>query len=161
MKGIFTLGEEEINLGNQIEEVRERCDNLRKEIANLKFNRDGNPDDPDFESQAKKQEDLDDGLTEECWKVKKKNEAQYKDAMKGSLQKGLFKNRAVQEVDNNKCKAVDTATLPARVKVVFGPKQDKLREIARPSFSKLIGHESAAILKEINAFTHPVAGPEL
>jgi ABC-type branched-subunit amino acid transport system ATPase component len=73
LKGIFTLGEQEINLGNQIEEARERSDTLRKGIAKLKKNRDGDAVDPTFEGQAQKQAALDDELTEECWTVKKKN----------------------------------------------------------------------------------------
>lgn len=149
LKGIFTLGEQEINLENQIEEVRERCDTLRKEIASLKKNRDGDPADPTFEGQVQKQAALDNELTEECWTVKKKNETKYKDAMRGSLQKAGFKDRAVLEAANNKCKAVNAATLPGRVQVVFGPKQEKLQEIARPSFAKLTGHESAPILSKI------------
>lgn len=149
LKGIFTLGEQEINLGNQIEEVRERCDTLRKEIATIKKNRDGEPADPTFQGQVQKQAALDDELTEECWSVKKKNEAKYKDAMKGSLQKAGFKNRALLEAANNQCKTVDAATLPGRVQVVFGPKHDRLQEIARPSFAKLIEHEAAPILSKI------------
>jgi len=149
LKGIFTLGEEEINLGNQIEEVRERCDTLRDDIGTIRKNRDGDPADPNFEGQVQKQAALDDELTKECWTVKKKNEAKFKDAMRGSLQKAAFKNRAVLEAGNNKCKTVDAATLSGRVQVVFGPKQDKLLEIARPSFGKLIDYEAAPILSKI------------
>ncbi|HYV35106.1 MAG TPA: AAA family ATPase [Gemmataceae bacterium] len=149
LKGIFTLGEQEINLGNQIEEARERCDTLREDIATIKKNRDGDPANPTFEGEVQKQAALDGELTEECWTVKKKNEAKYKDAMRGSLQKAGFKNRAVLEVANNKCKTVDAVTLPERVKIVFGPKQDKLQEIARPCFAKLAGHEAAPILSKI------------
>ena len=149
LKGIFTLGEQEINLGNQIEEARERCDTLRNDIANIKKNRDGDPMDPSVEGQVQKQAVLDDELMEECWRVKKKNEANYKDAMKGSLQKSSYKDRAVLEAASNKCKAVNAATLPGRVKVVFGPKQEKLAEITRLSFAKLIAHEASPILSKI------------
>ncbi len=149
LKGIFTLGEEEINLGNQIQEARERCDDLQDGIAKETKSRDGDSDDPDFQGLEQKLQALESELKEECWTVKQKNEAKYKDALKGCLLKLPFKNRALLEASNNKCKSVDVGTLQSRVQVVFGPGQEKLTEIPLPSFVKLLEHETSSILAKI------------
>ena len=145
-KGIFTLGEDEINLASQIEEQRDACETLRDSITKLTKNRDGDAADRDFEGQVQKQEKLDSEFRDAMWIVKGKND-QYKEALRGGcLKKDGFKKRALEEIVNNKSNAVEKATLADRVGVVFGPEQDALTEVARPVFKSLLDLEGAEIL---------------
>ena len=148
LEGIFTLGEDRINLASQIDQGRQKCDALREQIAVLMKNRDGDRDDRTFFGKQQERDKIDNELKEACWAIKMKHDEQFHAVLKGLHRKEKFRDRTLREIVENRCASVDTSTLADRVGVVFGPDQVALPEITPPSFAQLISREAAAILSK-------------
>jgi wobble nucleotide-excising tRNase len=148
LKGIFTLGQEEINLAERVEKTRRTCDELREQIAKLTRTRDGDPSDGTFVGKKQERDVLDNKFKEDCWAVKVQHEKPYREALSGCHRKDKFRDRVLVEAANNKCASIEAVNLAERVAAVFGSNQQLTPEIPPPSFVKLIGYEASPILSK-------------
>lgn len=148
LEGIFTLGEEEINLAAQVEEQRARCDKLRDKIIELSKHRDGDPNNPEFVGKKQELEYLSERLKEDCWLVKTTHDTNFHEVLNGYHRKEKFKARALKEFDENECSKVDSTSVKQRVDVLYGPELDTITELPLPSFARLIDFESSPILEK-------------
>ena len=93
LNGVFTLGEA---TAEQIKEIEKKSEELKAIKA------DGIQKRETLDKQKKEKENLENDFKESTWtKVYKKNETAFKEAFQGSMQKETFKNKLLQEAENN------------------------------------------------------------
>jgi wobble nucleotide-excising tRNase len=147
LKGIFTLGEENIETLEAIKKAKEKRDELDGKVVALTVTLNG----PD--GNGGKEEDLRkvrDRLKEQCWSQKKKHDAQFQLAfstygVRADSEK--FLGQFLIENNSNTATLEKFETLAEKAKTVFGktPLAEPLLPILN-SASSLLAHESNAIL---------------
>ncbi len=135
IKGIFTLGQatdEDIRI---INEKKKQLEATKEEGAKFKTSLDklqGN-DETSGETQV-----LEGEFKEFCWKnIYKKNEINFKEAFKGSMQKESFKNKLLNEFENNQSSLLNIEELNKKSKTIFGKTPVKIDAIPMIEFINL------------------------
>ena len=97
LKGIFTLGKQDIGVQNQIAQAKLDSYSFLEQIGQLKTTLEGSHGD------AGKRADraaIEDAFRDECWKLKLTHNAKLKDALRGFLNdKKAFKDRLLKECE--------------------------------------------------------------
>ncbi|KAA3618721.1 MAG: hypothetical protein DWQ05_07095 [Calditrichaeota bacterium] len=141
LNGVFTLGEA---TADQIKEIEKKNDELKIIKAEGLQKRET------LDKQKKIKEELVNSFKETTWtKVYKKNEIAFKDAFAGSLQKESFKNKLLQEFENNNSLLETLDTLQAKAKTIFGEQPQRIDEISQISFDKIVEIEANEVWKRI------------
>lgn len=146
IKGIFTLGEENIDTLNKIAAAKEELNALTKRIENLNLNLNGEDG-----ASGKKGElaTLEEEFKNKCWTQKQKHDAKFFGAFekfRGSSEK--FKLKLLQERESNSATLKLLADLESRAKTVFGPTPTAEQSILSIESKKFITHESSPILQK-------------
>jgi wobble nucleotide-excising tRNase len=97
LKGIFTLGKQDIDVQNQIAQAKLNSDSFLAQIAQLKITLEGPHGGAGKRAELEATEDR---FRDECWKLKLKHNAKLKDALRGFLNdKKAFKDRLIKECE--------------------------------------------------------------
>ena len=146
LKGVFTLGEEQLDTLVKITTAKTELDTLTTKIENLTQGLQG----ADGKG-GKKGESaaLESGLKDKCWAQKQKHDEKLQGAFegyRGSVEN--FKTKVVQEWVANSATLLKLAELERKAESVFG--STPTAEIVVPAVetAKLIGHETNPILKK-------------
>lgn len=142
LNGVFTLGQatkEEIRV---IEEKTEQLKTIKD---------DGLKKRETLNVQKKKREDLEKEFTESCWKrIYKKYDQEFKEAFVGSMRSGeLFKNRLLQEFENNSATLISLEELREKAKTIFGEVPQNIISINEINYDRIIEIEGNTIWAKI------------
>ncbi|MHC1758132.1 MAG: AAA family ATPase [Negativicutes bacterium] len=121
LKGIFTLGEQNVDAQKKIDAAKNERDELLKEIESLNKSLKGT------DGAGGKQADLsalDSIFKERCWEQKLKYDPKLMGAFRGVRNsKDMFRDRVLQELASNSSTLESLTDLEKRAKSVFGPIQ--------------------------------------
>lgn len=140
LNGVFTLGEA---TAEQIKEIEKKSEELKTIKA------DGIQKRETLNKQKKEKEDLENDFKETTWtKVYKKYENVFKEAY-GSHQKEPFKNKLLQEAENNNAQLETLENLKEKSATIFGEQPQRIDPISQISFDRVLEIETNDIWKKI------------
>ena len=144
LKGVFTLGEQNIDILNKIACAKGDLDNWEQELAKSTVSLKGD------ETSSGKQgelEQLETTLQTACWTQKQKHDATFSEAFKGFRSSAKsFKHKILQERRSNSAPLKSLLDLETRAATVFGPARMTERQISPITTIALIDHESNSVL---------------
>lgn len=146
LKGVFTLGEEQVDTLTKIEDAKDRYDSLKGYIENLTHTLEG-----DDGSSGKRAElvELETHLKNKCWEKKQKYDDKFQDAFRGVRNNSEnFKNRVLNELTSNKAILLPLDELKSKAESVFGNEIEQEPTIDVIDITKLLAHESNPILQK-------------
>lgn len=146
LKGIFTLGEKNVDTLNKISAAKSDVDALTKKIETLNEGLNGADG-----TGGKKGElaILETELKDKCWAQKQKHDATLRGAFegfRGSAEK--FKAKILQEWASNVATIGSLADLEKRAETVFGPTPTTEQSLPIIETASVAAHESNPILKK-------------
>lgn len=146
LKGVFTLGEKQVDSLAKIATAKVELDTLTKKIETLTHGLQGEDG-----TGGKKGElaTLEARLKDTCWAQKQKHDAKLQGAFegyRGSSEK--FKDKVVQERAVNTATLVTLAELEKKAESVFGPTPTIEQAVPSVETAKLVAHETNPILKK-------------
>jgi wobble nucleotide-excising tRNase len=146
LKGVFTLGEKQVDTLTKIAAAKVELDKLTTRIEGLTEALQGADG-----TGGKKGElaTLEAGLKDKCWAQKQKHDAKLQGAFegyRGSSEK--FKAKVVQELAGNTATLLTLAELEKKSESIFGPTPTTEQAVPAAETAKLIGHETDPILKK-------------
>jgi len=146
IKGIFTLGEKNVDTLNKITAANNELDALTEKIAGLNLALQG-----DDGEGGKKGElaALDADFKDKCWKQMLKHKEKLSDAFEGFRdKKEKFKNKVLNERASNSATLEPLAELEKKAETVFAPTPTVERPIPSIETEVIVAHESNPILKK-------------
>lgn len=148
--GIFTLGEENIEIKRQIETLSEKLDQLRTKKEELNAELNGNETTKGLKKQLEEHEAT---YCERFWRIKQQLDQEGSsilDALtrvKGS--KDVFKRTLLEQFNSNNAELKEKADLERLCTTMFGKTLEKINLLADISFADLIKLETKPILSQI------------
>ena len=146
LKGVFTLGEKQVDTLTKIATAKTELDALTTKIENLTQGLQGTDG-----KVGKKAElvALEAGLKDKCWAQKQKHDAKLKNAFEGYRGNSLkFREKVLQELASNTATLLTLAELEKKAESVFGPTPAPERVVPAVDTAKLLAHETDPILKK-------------
>lgn len=147
IKGIFTLGKDDIGIGEKIEKIGEEIADLDKTVSGLKTALGGENGDG---GKNRELEDLESEFEETCWKQKTKHDEHFKIAFKGCrADRSRFRDKVLEELTASAAELKPIEYLKKKAEDIF---EDDLSEIDPvPSIGKddilrLLRHEKNPVL---------------
>lgn len=146
LKGVFTLGEKQVDTLTKIADAKIELDRFTTKIEGLTEALQGADG-----TGGKKGElaTLESGLKDKCWAQKQKHDAKLQGAFegyRGSSEK--FKAKVVQELAGNTASLLTLAELEKKSESIFGATPTTEQSVPAAETAKLIDHETAPILKK-------------
>lgn len=146
LKGIFTLGEKNVDALSKIATAKVELDAFTKKIENLNIALQGQD-----KASGKKGEltALEEEFKNKCWAQKQKHDAKLSGAFekyRGSSEK--FKAKVLEERASNSATLEILMVLEKKAETIFGPTPTVEQSIPFIDTAKLISHEANAILKK-------------
>jgi wobble nucleotide-excising tRNase len=147
LKGIFTLGEKNVETLSKIADASEELNTIKDNIG--KFERTLMGEEDDGGGKQGELLTLKNEFKEKCWKAYEKHKVELEQAFKGyKHNKESFKNKVILEKDTNSETIQSLEALEERAKTVYGPPPAKQQLISSMDAENLIAHESNPILKK-------------
>lgn len=146
LKGVFTLGEKQVDTLAKIATAKKELDALTTKIENLTRGLQGVDG-----TGGKKGElaTLEEGFRDKCWAQKQKHDAKLQGAFEGYRNSAArFKLKVLQELASNTATLQTQADLEKRAESVFGPTPTAEAAVASVDTANLIVHETNPILKK-------------
>lgn len=146
LKGVFTLGEQQVDTLAKIATAKTELDGLTAKIESLTQGLHGADG-----TGGKKGEltTLEAGLKEKCWAQKQKHDAKLQGAFEGYRNNTeKFKNKLLQELASNTAPLLTLADLEAKAASVFGQMPTEEASIPDIDTTGLLAHETNPILKK-------------
>lgn len=146
LKGVFTLGEIQVDTLTKIAAAKLELDTLTKKIETLTLGLHGENGTSGKNGELAA---LEAGLKDKCWAQKQKHDAVLQGAFegyRGSSEK--FKGKVVQELTMNTATLVPLAELKKKAESVFGPAPTAEQTIQSVETAKLVTYEANPILKK-------------
>lgn len=146
LKGVFTLGEKQVDTLAKIATAKIQHDKLNTKIAELTEALQGADG-----AGGKKGElaALEAGLKDKCWAQKQKNDAKLQGAFEGYRGSSeRFKAKVVLELAGNTAALLTLADLEKKSESIFGSTPTTEQVVPAVDTGNLIGHESDPILKK-------------
>jgi len=145
-KGVFTLGEKQVDTLAKIAAAKAELDALTTNLESLTQGLQGVDG-----TGGKKGElaTLEEGFKEKCWAQKKKHDAKLQGAFEGYRNNaGKFKSKVLQEAASNSATLQKQTDLERRAESVYGSTPTAEAAIASVDTARLIAHETNPILKK-------------
>jgi wobble nucleotide-excising tRNase len=146
LKGVFTLGERQVDTLTKIATAKGELDALTTKIETLTQGLQGGDG-----SGGKKGElaTLEAELIDKCWAQKKKHDAKLQGGFEGYRNSAeRFKSKVLQEQTSNSATLLTLAELEKKAESVFGPTPTTEAAISAVDTSKLLANETNPILKK-------------
>lgn len=146
LKGVFTLGEKQVETLAKIATAKGELDVLTKRIETLTQSLQGEDG-----NEGKKGElaTLEDGLKDKCWAQKQKHDAKLQGGFEGFRNSSeRFKIKVLQEHGSNSATLLTQAELEKKAESVFGPTPTTEALISAVDTTKLLAHDANPILKK-------------
>ncbi len=145
LKGVFTLGEKQVNAQEEIKAKKEEADGYKEKVANLKKTLEG-----DDGASGKRGDlaQLEATFQERCWEAYGKHKEKLSQAFEGFRNsKKDFKAKALLEAGSNKSSKVPLDELHKRAETIFGKALTEAAVVPDVSFALLLGYETDPIIK--------------
>lgn len=146
LKGVFTLGDKNVETLSQIAAAKDALDVITKEIEKLNHSLQG----PDGAG-GKKGElaALEEEFKIKCWAQKQKHDAKLSGAFEGLRNNSAkFKGRVLQERASNSASLETLVELERKAETVFGPAPATEPTVSPIEPTKVLAHEANLILKK-------------
>ena len=146
IKGIFTLGEKNVDTINKIAAAKIELDTITKRIENLNLGLQGEDG-----AGGKKGElaNLNEQFKNKCWAAYTKHKTKLAQAFEGYRNsKESFRDRIFKEQASNSSTLEPLAVLEKRAETIFGPTPNVEPLVQSIDTEKAVAHESDAILKK-------------
>ena len=146
LKGVFTLGEDQVDTLTKIATAKVELDELTSKIDALTNTLQGVNGDGGKKGELSA---LELTLRNKCWAQKQKHDAKLRggfEGYRGSAEK--FKGKVLKEMDSNSATALTVAELEARAESVFGSNPTAEPAVAAVETTRLLAHEAHPILKK-------------
>lgn len=145
LKGVFTLGDKQLDILEKIAEAKVELDMLTTKIGNLLVGLQG------VDGAGGKYDELaaiEAELKQKCWAQKQKHDAKLMGAFEGYRKStDKFKEKVLQELASNRALVLSQADLEKKAESVYGPTPTAETVIASIDPTGLLEHESNPILK--------------
>ena len=152
LKGVFTLGEKQVDTLAKIADAKTEVDTLTKKVERLTQGLQG---EDGTGGKTGELATVEAGLKEKCWAQMQKHDAKLQGGFKGFRDsKERFKSKVLQELASNTAAILPLSDLENKAESVFGPTPTPEEYVAAVDTSKLLAHETNQILKK------PVIGKE-
>lgn len=146
LKGVFTLGEKQLDTLAKIAATKSELDALTTKIESLTLGLQG------ADGTGGKKGDLatlEARLKEKCWAQKQKHDAKLQGGFEGYRNSSdKFKSKVLQELTANKASLLTLAELEKKAESVFGPTPTAEAPVPSVDAATLLGHEADPILKK-------------
>lgn len=146
LKGVFTLGEKQLDTLARIEAATSDLAALTTKIETLTLGLQG------ADGAGGKKGDLatlEDGLREKCWAQKQKLDATLQGGFEGYRNSSeRFKSKVLQELSANKASLLTLAELERKAESVFGPAPTAEAFVPSVDAATILAHEADPILKK-------------
>jgi wobble nucleotide-excising tRNase len=146
LKGVFTLGEKQVDTLTKIATTKSELDDLTTKIETLTRGlqgADGNG------GKTGEMATLEAGLKDKCWAQKQKHDAKLQGGFEGYRNSSeKFKGKVLQELAANKATLLTLAELEKKAESVFGPTPTAEALVPSVDATKLLAHEANPILKK-------------
>lgn len=146
LKGVFTLGEKQVDTLTKIATAKRELDALAHKLETLTLSLQGADG-----SGGKKGglAALEAGLKDKCWAQKQKHDAKLQGAFEGYRNSSeKFKGKVLQELTANKAPLLALAELEKKAESVFGSAPTQETPVASVAVAKLLAHETNPILRK-------------
>lgn len=144
LKGIFTLGEQDIVNLEAIAMKKAELDGIVRNIEQLTYTLQGQD-----QKSGKKGElaGLESHIKDKCWEQKQRHDEAFKDAFTGARNSSeRFKERVLTELTSNNCELKSLDYLGNKAKTVFGATPATETAIPELGSANIVCHESNPIL---------------
>ncbi len=146
VKGVFTLGDNQVEAEKEIAEIQPDIDKLTSEIDGLKKHLSGD----DGESGRRKElTDLEPALRDQCWKQKQQHDKYFQAAftgVRGNAER--FKAKVLSEKASNTADLLTLDVLKEKAGTIFSNSVVRVEPLAGISADNLVALESHAILQK-------------
>lgn len=145
LKGVFTLGEKQVNAQEEIRAKKEEADGYKEKVAGLKKLLEGDGATPGKRGDLA---GLESAFQERCWEAYGKHKERLSLAFEGFRNsKKDFKAKALHEAEANKSPTVPLDELHKRAETIFGKALSDAQPVPSVSFAALLGYEADPIIK--------------
>lgn len=146
LKGVFTLGENQVEAEREIARLQPEMERLEDQIASLNRQLDGE----DGQSGKRKElADLEPKLREKCFKQKQLHDGYFQEAFSGVRSNAeKFKEKVLSERDSNSAELLTLDELKEKAKTVFAKGLERVSPLADLSVGNLIKLESHGLLQK-------------
>jgi wobble nucleotide-excising tRNase len=146
LKGVFTLGEKQVDTLTQIAAAKGELDKLTAKIESLTQVLRGVDGNGGKRGELAR---LEDGLREKCWTQKQKHDAKLQRGFEGYRNSSeKFKSKVLQELTGNKAALITLPELEKKAESVFGPTPSTEATVPSIDAATLLAHEENPILKK-------------
>lgn len=145
LKGVFTLGEQDIDTVNAIDRLNKERDTLVNKIRGWNVNLHG---EDDKNGKFKELSVLDEEFRDLCWKVKSAHDSKFSGAfggVRGSTEK--FKSRVLENVDNTSALQLKDE-LDRRALTIFGDSPIFEQQVTSIDSTAIVAHQADPILNK-------------
>lgn len=146
IKGVFTLGEENVEILSKISKAKSELDVLTGQVEGLRYTLNG---DDGVGGKIGELSSLEEVLKDKCWAQKQKHDAKLKGAFEGYRNSAdRFKSKVLQELVSNTA-TLDTLTdLEKRAVTIFGETPAREDNIPVIDTEVLVQHETDPVLRK-------------
>ena len=145
LKGIFTLGEQDVETLGKIDAAKGELTVITKKVENIRLQLNGKDD---LIGKNAELASLEDAFKNKCWSAYTKNKSKLEQAFDGVRNsKDNFRDKVLKE-RNNSAELKALTELEEKAKTVFGPTPTVEQSIPTINAATIIAHESNLILKK-------------
>lgn len=148
--GIFTLGEENIEIKRQIETLSEKLNQLRTKKEDLNTELNGNDTTKGLQKQLEEHEVT---YCERFWAIKQQLDQEKSSILEALVgvrgSKEAFKKKLLEQLDSNNADLKEKADLERLCTAMFGKTLERINLLSEISFAELIRLETKPILSKI------------
>lgn len=146
LKGVFTLGENQVDTLTKIATAKAELDALTTKIESLTRGLQGEDGSGGKKGELAK---LEAGFKDKCWAQKQKHDAKLQGGFEGVRNNSeRFKNKVLQEHASNAATLLTLAELEKKAENIFGPTPTTEASVPAVDTIKLLAHETNPILKK-------------
>ncbi|HPF41687.1 MAG TPA: AAA family ATPase [Phycisphaerae bacterium] len=146
LRGVFTLGEEQKDTLERIDEAKRQLD---KDLATLAANKKTLSGEDGTCGKKGELKTLEKDFQEKCWAVKSKYDSRFTEVFRGVRGSAMsFKDRILKEAETNTAELQDLSNLEMRAKSVYGGEPKKVGTVATLDAGSLLSYESHPVLKK-------------
>lgn len=147
LEGVFTLGEENVKIKNQVANIKQTIDDISKGIEGLKTTLKGE----DGEGGKKKElSELDEELKEKCWAQKQKYDSKFKEAFKGYRGNSKkFMQKVLKKFESNNQDLISLDKLEKKADTIFESNPTKENLLPIYNMEKVLKYKNNSILQKV------------
>ncbi|MES1980977.1 MAG: AAA family ATPase [Pseudomonadota bacterium] len=146
IKGIFTLGENNLDTINKIKAAKLQLDAYTKKIESLNIALQGQDGAGGKKGELAAREEV---FKNKCWAQKQKHDAKFSGAFEGYRNSSeKFKGKVLQERISKSAMSETLAVIEKKAEAIFGPTLTVEQSVPSIDTSRAIAHEFDAILKK-------------